>query len=80
MGLKYKNSSGEWAQVPIPSEINDTTISATTTYSSEKIENKFKYADLDNIIVTLTDINVISPIVTNESNFYITNDNKIYIY
>lgn len=39
MGLKYKNSSGGWVQIPIPSEINDKMTSATSTYSSIKIEN-----------------------------------------
>lgn len=42
MSLKYKNSSGEWVQVPIPSEINDITVSTTTTYSSEKVEAEIK--------------------------------------
>lgn len=39
MGLKYKNSNGKWVPVPIPSEINDTATSNTTTYSSSKIED-----------------------------------------
>lgn len=38
MGLKYKNSTGEWVPVPIPSEINDAAAGKTTTYSSSKIE------------------------------------------
>lgn len=38
MGLKYKNSTGEWVPVPIPSEINDAAAGNTTTYSSSKIE------------------------------------------
>lgn len=41
MGLKYKNATGEWIQVPIPSEINDTAVGNTTTYSSDKIEKDF---------------------------------------
>ena len=41
MGLKYKNSTGEWVQVPIPSEIRDTATGNTTTYSSDKIEKDF---------------------------------------
>lgn len=47
MGLKYKNSSGGWVQIPIPSEINDKMTSATSTYSSKKIEETYaKTADL----------------------------------
>lgn len=47
MGLKYKNSSGEWVQIPIPSEINDTMAGATSTYSSKKIEETYtKTVDL----------------------------------
>lgn len=41
MSLKYKNAAGEWAQVPIPSEINDSATGNATTYSSDKIKKDF---------------------------------------
>lgn len=41
MSLKYKNAAGEWVQVPIPSEINDSATGNATTYSSDKIQKDF---------------------------------------
>ena len=39
MSLKYKDKDGNWKQVPIPSEIDDNSVSDKKTYSSQKIIN-----------------------------------------
>lgn len=63
MSLKYKNSQGEWVQIPVPSEINDSIISDKKTWSSEKLDEKFKDKQNKLIVgdnITIDENNVIS--------------------
>nr|DAT84953.1 MAG TPA: hypothetical protein [Caudoviricetes sp.] len=71
MGLKYKNSSGEWVKIPILSEIDDnSTPSNTKTWSSQKIQAEIptKVSDLNN------DSNFITTAVDNLTNYYLKTD------
>ena len=67
MGLKYKNSSGEWVKIPILSEIDDNSApNSARTWSSQKIKEE---------IPTQTSQ------LTNDSNFVTTSDlSKIKSY
>lgn len=72
MSLKYKNAAGEWVQVPIPSEINDSATGSATTYSSNKIvaEDEKNKTELDN---TLSINTVTTGELTNALNHRIIN-------
>ncbi|MGN1393441.1 MAG: hypothetical protein ACI4V7_05275 [Succinivibrionaceae bacterium] len=53
---KYIRENGEWVKIDSLAVINDTSISSSTTYSSKKIENKFK--ELLNSIHDLSVLNI----------------------